>query len=637
MFAGGAGIALVGLALSAAIALAAPTVTITSGPAAGSTTNNPEPVFGFTAADFASVSCAVAPGAEIPTPELFSDCSSTSSHSLGPLDDGQHTFAVRATDEAMDTALDFRTFTVDATAPGITIDSGPTDPTSDSQPTFEFTAEAGANVACSFDQGTPAFGPCDSTANDSPAAPLADGEWTFRVRATDVVGNSDTAVEVFTVDTTPPDTNILSGPAHGSISNDNDPSFSFDGSGDTEHFDCRLTTGTFSECTSPRNFTNLADGTYTFEVFAVDAAGNEDLSPASREFTIDTAPPALSIDSGPSGPTGNASPVFGFTPEAGATLECSVDQGSADFDPCTTGTTHSEGPLADGNWTFRVRATDAASNTTTVTRSFAVDATLPTITIDTGPLGPTSDPSPSFGFTPEAGTTVACSVDQGTEAFGPCTTGTTHNAGTLAEGAWNFRVRVTDGVNNTATEMRSFTVDTTGPAVTVNGPKRTGQRKPTFELSSPEVGATFRCKLDSRPAVPCDAAFTPAGKLKPGSHKLVATALDALENSGQSKTFRFKILRPALKPGRAGSTVAKALRSHGFANRVVANLDENCSRASRYKFTCRFSSTFGGYRLKGSGPVKLGKNGLSYRFKVRAQGQRMTLTDENAGRVRAPA
>ena len=280
-----------------------------------------------------------------------------------------------------------------------------------------------------------------------------------------------------------------------------------------------------------------------------------------------------------------------------------------------------------------MRVTDAASNSTTQTRGFSVDTSLPTITIDTGPAGPTDDPTPSFGFTPEAGTTVQCSIDQGTAAFGPCTTGTSHAAGPLAEGTWTFRVRVTDPGNNSVVLTQSFTVDMTGPAVAIVGPKRTGQRKPAFQVSSTEPGATFACALDSNPAVACGPTFTPGKKLKAGRHTLVATAFDALGNPGPTRTVRFRVLRPALQEARAKRTVAVALRRHDFAKRVIQHLEETCDRAGRFKFTCRFSSTFPGYSLTGRGVVERRKR-LSYRFRARAQGRRMTLTDENEGRIR---
>jgi hypothetical protein len=91
-----------------------------------------------------------------------------------------------------------------------------------------------------------------------------------------------------------------------------------------------------------------------------------------------------------------------------------------------------------------------------------------------------------------------------------------------------------------------------------------------------------------------------------------------------------RVLRPLLKAGRARRTVEAALRRHGFANRVVENLNESCRRRNRSEFECRLSSAFPGFRLNGRGPVEL-KRRLSYRFRVVVQGQSFTLTDENEG------
>jgi Bacterial Ig-like domain len=264
----------------------------------------------------------------------------------------------------------------------------------------------------------------------------------------------------------------------------------------------------------------------------------------------------------------------------------------------------------------------------------------PTVTIESGPDGPTNESSPTFEFTAQNATTVECSVDQAPDDFGPCTTETSHTEGPLADGEWTFRVRATDAAQETAMQTRSFSVDTAGPAATVAGPRRTGNRRPTFQVSSPEPGATFTCKLDGRPRVACGSSgidpyaepFTPRRKLKPGRHKLLVTAFDALGNPGPPETFRFKVLRPPLKAGRAERTVATALRRHKFAHRVVENLERSCTRRGRFKFSCRFSSAFRGYSLKGRGPVELRRGRISYRFRVRAQGQRLSLTDENEGR-----
>ena len=132
---------------------------------------------------------------------------------------------------------------------------------------------------------------------------------------------------------------------------------------------------------------------------------------ARRRFTwsVDTAAPAVTIDSGPSGLTNNPTPTFTFHSEAGASFECSIDTGTPDFGACSGAGTHTPGaPLADDPYIFRVRASDAAGNQAVATRGFTVNATAP----DAPELSSTQPPSPAnantflvLGSAPD-GTTV---------------------------------------------------------------------------------------------------------------------------------------------------------------------------------------------------------------------------------------
>ncbi len=187
------------------------------------------------------------------------------------------------------------------------------------------------------------------------------------------------------LDEAPPETTIDSGPADGAITNDTTPTFGFSSNEAGSTFQCSLVAqgqpaDFATPCSGPGDTHTpspaLSDGPYTVSVRAKDAANNTDPTPASRNFTVDTIPPSLSITSGPTGPTNNQRPTFGFTAEPGSTVECSVDQGGANFAACSAAGSHQPASnLADGNWTFRVRATDVASNTDTKTQAFSVDTT----------------------------------------------------------------------------------------------------------------------------------------------------------------------------------------------------------------------------------------------------------------------
>jgi hypothetical protein len=149
------------------------------------------------------------------------------------------------------------------------------------------------------------------------------------------------------------------------------PTFRFGASDPGSSFECRLAGVTpFSTCTSPHSLPALADGAYVLELRATDAAFNT--GPAtSRAFTVDSVAPTVAITAGPTGATTDSTPTFEFaSSEPGATFECRVAESSS-FAACASPYTATA--LADGSYTFGVRAIDAAANTgPQASRAFSV-------------------------------------------------------------------------------------------------------------------------------------------------------------------------------------------------------------------------------------------------------------------------
>src|SRR5262249_50215028 len=161
-------------------------------------------------------------------------------------------------------------------------------------------------------------------------------------------------------------------------------------------------------CSSPASFTSLADGVHTFTVSAVDVVSNADPTPASASWTVDTTAPSLTLDSGPSGSGASATAAFSFTAEAGPTGGGRPHGGA--WDTCPSPVAYPG--LADGSHTFDVRATDAATNTTTVSQGWTVDTTGPGTSITSGPAASTTATSATFTFTSdEDGVTFECRLD----------------------------------------------------------------------------------------------------------------------------------------------------------------------------------------------------------------------------------
>ena len=242
---------------------------------------------------------------------------------------------------------------MDLTAPETTITTKPTDPSNDATPSFDFTSESGATFECRIDSD--AFADCES---GDTFGPLSDGEHTFEVQATDTAGNTGAAdshtwtIDTSTPDTTPPNTTIETGPS-GTTNND-DPGFTFSSDEPGSTFECKLDDGDWEACNSgSKSYTDVADGEHTFQVYACDAVGNCDASPASRTWTIDTTAPDTTINTNPPNPSSSSSASFTFSSETGATFQCKLDTGA--WEACNSGAKSYSG-LSDGEHTFQVYA-----------------------------------------------------------------------------------------------------------------------------------------------------------------------------------------------------------------------------------------------------------------------------------------
>ena len=149
-----------------------------------------------------------------------------------------------------------------------------------------------------FADGTENWRTATGTASWSLAFPSsnfpADGDYVFRVRAVDNASNTEAANSyTVTLDNAPPNTSITAQP--------NDPtnataaSFSFTSSEGGSTFECQLDGSSWTACTSPKSYTGLTQGSYTFDVRATDGAGNTDASPASFAWSVDTTDPSATL------------------------------------------------------------------------------------------------------------------------------------------------------------------------------------------------------------------------------------------------------------------------------------------------------------------------------------------------------
>jgi hypothetical protein len=263
-------------------------------------------------------------------------------------------------------------------APQAVITAGPPAVTSFTSATFEFDSDStdlGVTFACDLDGG--GFQSCGSPHTYGPPAPppfdqpLAEGQHTFSVQATDGTGTGLATYE-WTIDTTAPVTTITAGPPAQAGSS---ATFEFSSSESGSSFACQLDSGSFEPCTSPQQYANLTEGNHTFTVKATDAAGNTSETAATWNWAVvDATAPQVTI-TGPAGGSINSTSVtFEFTADdPDATFECSLD--SAVFETCTSPQPYTG--LSEGSHSFRVRATDAVGNSTVATFDFTVSLGAP--------------------------------------------------------------------------------------------------------------------------------------------------------------------------------------------------------------------------------------------------------------------
>ena len=481
----------------------------------------------------------------------YAACSSPKSYSLP---DGLHTFEVRATDAAKNTDTSAATYgwRIDTVEPDTTITSAPSDSMSSRDATIVFSSpDPGVAFECKLDAEP--FAACTSP---RVYTSLSEAPHTFEVRARDGAGNVDlsSATASWVVDVTSPETSILMPPLNPTKNRDATISFSSNESAVT--FACKLDTGAFAACISPKFYSSLTEGLHTVQVRATDAAGNVEATPATYSWTVDATPPETTINSAPSNPTNKRDATFTFSsndPSAG--FECQLD--AAAYAPCTSPKTYAE--LPDGSHTFHVRASDPAGNVdpTPATYTWTIDTVAPgpTITLpidgsatnDTTPaIGGTADNA--FGDSPIVTVRVYAGPVAGAvplHTFGVTRVGSTWAGASapLSEGVYTARAEQVDAAGNTGLSAPiTFTIDTGGPgAAIIDKPGNpTSSSTATFRFSSTDPAATFRCRLDAGDFVPCSSPIT-YEELAPGTHVFAVNATDRAGNTGGNATYSWTI------------------------------------------------------------------------------------------------
>ncbi|MGH3373031.1 MAG: Ig-like domain-containing protein, partial [Nocardioidaceae bacterium] len=366
-----------------------PPVAITSSPATPD--NDLNPSWSFSTEAGADTACELRRSGVVVSD--WTPCVSPEGYNLTGLPDGAYTFSVRATDSVGNTGNPTSSgYTLDTTPPEVTITSEPAPFSSEQNPMWEFETEMGAMTECELSGPSGVLSPwvacTGSVVYDLSSEP--DGLYTFSVRGTDSVGNPGSPLaSSYTLDRSGPSASITSSPSSPGSSRSPAWSFTAEAGATTE---CQLSGSVgilslYAACSSPTGYdlTGQADGPYAFSVRATDAAGNVG-APAGNTYTLDTtAPAAPAITSEPVSPGNDITPEWSFTAESGATTQCELRRGGvvvSAWGNCVSPAAYSVGSQPDGDYTFRVRATDAAGNTGAVQAgTYSLDTAAPVVVL----------------------------------------------------------------------------------------------------------------------------------------------------------------------------------------------------------------------------------------------------------------
>ncbi|WP_147445185.1 Ig-like domain-containing protein [Corallococcus sp. CA053C] len=471
------------------------------------------------------------------------------------LSQGPHAVFVVAVDVAgnASVASATRNFTVDSTVPGTELVNTPAPLTQQPVATFTFTSEeAGVEFDCRlFRNGSPepVFASCQSPYT---SASLADGTYTFSVRARDRADNVDPtpALFVWTVDATAPDTRIDSGPtpASGGTTNSSEARFTFGSNELNVTFLCDLNGLGYSACPINHLLTNLATGSYTLSVKAQDPAGNVDASAAVWSWSVNTDIPNTIMVCDPTRALLNTfENTFTFKSDKGndptITFQCSLNQST--FEPCVSD--FSLTVARDGNHTLRVKARDSLGNEDPIPAecTWTVDTQSPDTVLDQHPAAfePKSLARFTFGFkSPEPGGHFECSLGAG--PFTACTS--PFELTDLTDAAYTLSIRAVDAAGNPdgSPATSSWVVDTVAPPVPVMTAPAPGailaMTTPVLEGSG-EPGSNVVVVLRNGPVLGAALvdpsghwSLTPELSLPEGDNSLLIRAMDPAGNESET-------------------------------------------------------------------------------------------------------
>ncbi|MBG0518846.1 Ig-like domain-containing protein [Enterobacter hormaechei] len=443
------------------------------------------------------------------------------SSDLAGLKDGDASVQVSVTNVNGNSASAGREYSVDATAPTVTIDTVAGDNVINGSEAAAGVAISGTTTAEVGQTVTVNLGGNSYTAQvqqggvwsiNVPAADLstlADNGYTVQVSVSDAAGNPGSAGKAITLDTTPPTVSfnvvagddvinsvehgqaqVVSGTATGASVGDK----LVITIGSNQYTTTVDASGKWSVGVPASDISALTDGTVTLSATITDSAGNS--STQTHDVVVNTASVALTVNTLSGDDVINAA-------EAGASLV--INGSSAQFANGTqvtitlNGKSYTATIQSDGSWTttvpaadvgtladgaryqVTVSAQDSAGNSASATHTISVDTTAPVISVNTLSgddvlnAAEAQQPLTVHGSSSaEAGQTVTVTLGGKTYTALVANDGTwtldvpAVDLAALSQGALTVTASVNDKAGNNGQTTHTLTVDTVAPAVTIS-------------------------------------------------------------------------------------------------------------------------------------------------------------------------
>ncbi|MGD3125766.1 Ig-like domain-containing protein [Enterobacter hormaechei] len=440
---------------------------------------------------------------------------------LAGLKDGDASVQVSVTNAHGNSASAGREYSVDATAPTVTIDTVASDNVINGSEAAAGVAISGTTTAEVGQTVTVTLGGNSYTAQvqqggvwsvnvpGTDLSALADNGYTVQASVSDAAGNPGSAGKAITLDTTPPTVSfnvvagddvinsvehgqaqIVSGTATGASVGDKVVITI----GSNQYTTTVDASGKWSVGVPASVISALTDGTVTLSATITDSAGNS--STQTHDVVVNTASVALTVNTLSGDDVINAA-------EAGASLV--INGSSAQFASGTqvtitlNGKSYTATIQSDGSWTttvpaadvgtladgasyqVSVSAQDSAGNSASATHTISVDTTAPVVSIgklsvdDMLNAAEAQQPLTVHGSSSaEAGQTVTVTLGGKTYTALVGSDGTwtldvpAADLAALSQGALTVTASVNDKAGNSGQTTHTLTVDTIAPAVTIS-------------------------------------------------------------------------------------------------------------------------------------------------------------------------